>query len=702
MKKLLILFIAMSVFALNSCKDEKKPENPFFAEYTTPFNVPPFDLIDTTHYMPAFLEGIKQQNLEIEAIVNNQEAPTFDNTILPFDKSGLMLYRVGRVFYNLNSAHTNDQIKAINREISPMMSKHRDDINMNEKLFARIKTVYEKRNESNLDASQIRVVEKYYRDFERGGANLSKEDQEKLKGINQELSKLGVKFSENVLAETNSFQMVVEKEEDLAGLPKDVIAVAAETANAKGLQGKWVFGLDKPSMIPFLQFANNRQLREKLYRGYFMRGDNGNENDNNEVMAKYAKLSHEKAVLLGYKNFATYVIAVNMAETPENVYEFLNKLWVPAIAVAKNEVKEMQQIINKEGGKFKLESWDWWYYAEKLRKEKFNLDENEIKPYLSLAAVRDGMFDVATKLFGITFTKQTNLPVYHSEVETFQVKEKDGSHLGILYLDYHPRESKRGGAWCTHFQTAGWRDGKKVDPIISIVCNFTKPSAETPALLTWDETMTLFHEFGHALHGLFTVGKYSRTAGVVPRDYVELPSQIMENWAGDPEVLKSYAKHYQTGEVMPDELIAKIEKGSLFNQGFMTSEYLAASFLDLDFYTLAEPKMVNVREFEKESMKKIGLIPEILPRYRSTYFSHIIGGYSAGYYVYIWAAVLDADAFEAFKETGDLYNKELAEKFRKYCLAEVGEGEGMEQYRKFRGKDPVVEPLLKRRGLTTK
>lgn len=694
----------MTIVMNYSCKNEKETDNPFFAEYQTPFQVPPFDKIDTTHFMPAFIEGMKQQNQEIEAIVNNTAEADFENTILAYDKSGQMLTRVSRVFFNMNSANTNEQIQALARELSPMLSKHRDDIAMNEKLFQKIKAVYEKRNESNLDSSQIRVVEKYYRDFERNGANLSKEDQEKLRKINEELSSLSVKFSENILAETNkNFILVIDNEKDLDGLPQNAIDAAAEAAKAKEMEGKWVFGLSNPSWIPFLQYAKNRDLREKLYRGYFMRGNNGNENDNKEIVSKIAKLRFERANLLGYKTNAAYVIDDNMAKTPENVHEFLMKLWTAALPVAKNELKEMQKIIDKEGGKFKLQAWDWWYYAEKLRKEKYNLDENELKPYFSLANVRDGMFQVATKLYGITFTQLTDLPVYHPEVETFQVKEADGSHLGILYLDYHPRASKRGGAWCTGFQSAGWIDGKKVDPIVSIVCNFTKPTADVPALLTWDETSTLFHEFGHALHNLFRDGKYDRTAGNVPRDYVELPSQIMENWAGEPEVLKTYAKHYQTGEVIPDALIEKIVKSSLFNQGFQTVEYLAASLLDLEYYGLTEPKLVNVEEFEKQAMDKIGLIPEILPRYRSTYFSHIFsGGYAAGYYVYIWAAVLDADAFEAFKESGDLYNKELAEKFRKNCLAEVGEGEGMDQYRKFRGKDPVIEPLLKRRGLTGK
>jgi peptidyl-dipeptidase Dcp len=704
MKKILIPFFAMAALLYNSCStQEKKQENPFFSDYQTPFQVPPFDKIDTTHFMPAFLEGMKQHNLEIEAILSNSESPAFENTVLAFDKSGQMLKKVSLVFFNLKESHTNEQIQAIAKKISPLISKHNDGIYMNANLFEKIKAVYTNRNNLALDPVQIRVVEKYYRDFERKGANLSTEDQKQLSKINEELSVLTLTFGENLLAETNkNFELVIDNEQDLDGLPQEVIDAAAEFAREKKLDGKWVFGLSRASMTPFLQFAKNRDLREKLYRGYFMRGNNGNNHDNKEILSKIVKLRTEKANLLGFKNNASYVIDINMAKTPERVEEFLMQLWTPALKVAKNELAEMQKIIDKEGGKFKLSAWDWWYYAEKLRKEKYNLDEAELKPYFSLAQVRDGMFDVSTKLFGITFTKLTNLPVYHPEVETFQVKEKDGSHLGILYMDYHPRSTKSGGAWCTVFEPAGWRNGKKVDPVVSIVCNFTKPTGDIPALLNWDETQTLFHEFGHALQCLFSVGKYDRTTGidVVPWDYVELPSQIMENWAGEPEVLKSYAKHYKTGETIPDHLVTKIVNSRLFNQGFATVEYLAAALLDLSYYNLTNPEFGDVETFEKQAMDKIGLIPEILPRYRSTYFSHIFdGGYDAGYYVYIWAAVLDADAFEAFKESGDLFNPELAQKFRQHCLAEVGEGEGMDQYRKFRGKDPSVEPLLRRRGL---
>ncbi len=691
----------MIMLFLSGCKSEKKTDNPFFTDYQTPFQVPPFDKIDTTDYMPAFIEGIAQHNKDIDAIISNAASPGFENTILAFDKSGKLLTRVSKVFYNLNEAETNKQLQAIARQLSPIMSKHGDDIALNEKLFAKIKAVYEKRNDLKLDSQQLRVVEKYFRDFERQGANLPADKKEQLRKLNSELSMLSLTFGENLLAETNdNFKLVIEDKKDLEGLPAGVIEGAAETAKEKGLEGKWVFTLSKPSMIPFLQYAKNRDLREKIYRGYFMRGNNGGKNDNKATVAKIVKLRVEKARLLGFESYAAYVVDENMAKTPASVNEFLGKLWTAALPVAKKEAAEMQKIIDRDGGKFKLQPWDWWYYAEIIHMEKYNLDESELKPYFSLANVRDGMFMVAGRLYGITFTKRTDLPVFQKDVETFEVKEADGSHLGILYLDYYPRDGKRGGAWCTDFRSAGWEDGKKVDPVISITCNFTKPTETTPSLLSWDETTTLFHEFGHALHGLFTEGKYTRTAGNVPQDYVEMPSQINENWAGEPEVLKAYAKHYKTGEAIPDKLIEKIQKSALFNQGFETVEYLAASILDMDYHGLTEPTEMNVEKFESDAMTKIGLIPEILPRYRSTYFSHIFGGgYAAGYYVYIWAAVLDADAFYAFKSSGDIFNKVLAGKFRKYCLAESGNDEGMNQYRKFRGQDPSVDPLLKRRGL---
>ena len=704
MNKKTVILMAITLIFLGACKNsnkQKETDNPFFLVYNTPFEVPPFDKIDTSHYMPAFMEGMKRHNAEIDSIINNAAEPNFENTILAYDKSGKFLANVSNVFFNLTESSSNERMQAIASEINPLLSVHSDEIIMNEKLFKKIKTVFDKRNEMNLDAQQMRVVEKYFRDFERMGANLPKEKQEELKKINSELSTLGLDFGKNLLAETNkNFQLIIDKKENLEGLPQGAIDGASTAAKEKKLDGKWLFTLDKPSLIPFLQYAKNRELREKLYRGYFMKGNNGNKFDNKEIVAKIAKLRVKKAQLLGFDNYASYVIDDNMAKTPEAVNQFLMKLWKAALPVAKKEVVEMQKIIDKEGGKFKLQPWDWWYYAEKVRKEKYDLDENEMKPYFSLSNVRDGMFLTANKLYGITFEKLKDMPVYNPDVEVYEAKESNGNHIGVLYLDYFPRESKRGGAWCTSFRNAGWENGKKITPVVSIVCNFTKPNGEIPSLLTWDETNTLFHEFGHGLHALFTDGKYSRTAGNVPRDYVELPSQVMENWAGEAEVLRSYAKHYKTGEIIPEKLIEKIQKSGQFNQGFETVEYIAASLLDLDYHNLNESKDINVEEFEKTAMAKIGLIPEILPRYRTTYFSHIWdGGYSAGYYVYLWAAVLDADAFNAFKTSGDIYNKDLASKFRKNCLQECGDDEGMVQYKKFRGQEPSIEPLLKRRGL---
>ncbi len=692
------------VMLITSCQTKPtEPMNPFFSVYDTPFQTPPFDLIEVSHYMPAFEQGMTDQQKEIEAIVKNQEEPTFENTILAYDRSGALLDRVSAVFFNVQSTDNNDEIQAIAQTITPLLTKHSDNISMNMGLFNKVKAVYDQRNALDLTPAQIRVTEKYYDDFVRNGAELSADDQLALKKLNEELSMLQLKFSENQLNETNkNFKLIVDNESDLAGLPEGVKAAAAETAKANGMEDKWVFTLQKPSLIPFLQYADNRDLREKIYRGYFMRGNNGDEFDNKEIARKMAMLRSQKVKLLGFDTHAAYAIDVNMAKTPQNVDEFLMGLWTPALKVAKQELKEMQAIVDSEGGNFELASWDWWYYAEKLRKAKYDLDEAEIIPYFQLENVRDGMFWVATQLYGITFTPINNIQVYNPAAEVFEVKEANGDHIGLLYLDYHPRDSKRPGAWQTSFRGAITKDGKKISPLVSLVCNFTKPTADTPALLTFDEVSTLFHEFGHGLHALFTDGEFKRTAGVVPQDYVELPSQIMENWAAEPAVMRQYARHYKTGEVIPDELIEKIQKSGHFNQGFATVEYLAASLLDLNWHALtADDNVENTVDFETNAMKEIGLIEEILPRYRSTYFSHIFSSdyYAAGYYVYIWAAVLDSDAFDAFKQSGDIFNQDLAAKFRQHCLSECGDDEGMVQYKKFRGQDPSLQPLLNKRGL---
>lgn len=700
MKKTILAFVALAVMAAG-CNKKQTPKrdmtNPFFSEYKTPFQVPPFNDIKLEHFLPAIDAGIEDQLAEIKLITENKEEPTFENTILAFDQSGELLQKAG-IFFTLRSANTNDQMQALAREITPKMSAHRDNIMLNKELFARVKAVYEKRNEMNLNADQVRVVEKYYQDFERNGANLSDEQQAQLRKMNEELSMLSLQFSENMLAETNkNFKLVVEAEADLKGLPADVIAAAAEQAKKDSMEGKWVFTLQKPSMLPFLQFAENRDLREKLYKGYLNRCNNNNVNDNKEIISKMITLRDQRAKMLGFSNFGAYVVDVNMAKTPENIYDFLMKLWEPALERAKAERADMQAMIDKEGGKFKLESWDWWYYAEKVRKAKYNLDEAQIKPYFKLENVVDGMIYVANKLYGVKFIKRDDIPVYHEEAMAYEVQEADGKHLGVFYMDYHPRPGKNAGAWCTSYRGQSYKDGQRITPVVSVVCNFTRPAGDVPALLSFDEVSTLFHEAGHAFHTLFADGPYRRTAREVARDFVELPSQIMEHWAAEPEVLRVYAKHYQTGEVIPEELITKLSKSAQFNQGFETVEYLAASLLDMDYHTL--PFTGDVEAFEKASMDKIGLINEIAPRYRSTYFSHIFsGGYSAGYYVYIWAAVLDADAFDAFKQSGDIFNPEIAARFRT-LLTKCGSDEGMVIYKNFRGQEPSIEPLLKNRGL---
>lgn len=705
MKKLLlptiIIGVTMIACQVQQKENQKDMNNPFFKVYDTPFQVPPFGEIKLGHYLPAIEEGIKQHNEEIEAIVNNTEEPDFENTILAFDRSGELLSNVENVFFPLNSADTNDKMQELARVVSSKLTEHRDNISLNPGLFKKVKAVYEKRNIMGLDGQQIRVVEKFYQDFERNGANLTSDKQERLRELNSKLAKLNLQFGENLLAETNkNFRLVISNEKGLAGLPGDVVERASIQAKNDGMEGKWVFTLSKPSMIPFLRFAENRGLREKIYRGYFMRGDNGNENDNKEIVKKIVKYRDERAKLLGFNNHAEYVIDVNMAKTPEAVYELLHKLWKPALKKSIAERDEMQAIIGREGGGFKLRSWDWWYYAEKLRKEKYDLDEAEVKPYFSLGNAVNGIFYVANKLYGVTFEKRGDIPVYHKEVVAYEAKEADGSHIGVLYMDFYPRDGKRVGAWQTSFRTQSYKDGKMVHPVASIVMNFTRPAGDMPALLSFEEVTTLFHEFGHALHELFTDGPYRRTAGDVPRDFVEFPSQVMENWAAEPEVLKVYAKHFKTGEPIPDELINKLVESSHFNQGFETVEYVAASFLDMDYHTIDNPEIDDVRMFEKAAMDKIGLIDEILPRYRSTYFAHIFSGgdYSAGYYVYIWAAVLDTDAFNAFKDSGDIFNHEYAAKFRE-LLTRSGADEGMNVYLKFRGKKPSIEPLLEKRGL---
>jgi len=676
-------------------------ENPFFSEYQTPFGVPPFDFIETKHFLPAFEEGIKKHELEIDGILKNEEPASFENTIEVLDRSGELLSKVSSVFYNLTSCNTNDELQAVAKEVSPLISQHGDNIRLNPELFKRVKEVYDGKEDLDLTPEQMRLLDEAYKGFVRGGAKLGEEDQVRLREINKKLSMLSLQFGENLLAETNGFQMFIENEEDLAGLPESVKNAAAVAAKDAEKEGQWLFTLHKPSMIPFLQYSEKRELREKIFNGYISRGDNSNENDNKKNVAEIVNLRVEKAHLLGYEDHAAFILEENMSKTSETVYSFMNQIMEAALPVAKSEAENLQTMIDEERGDFKLEAWDWWYYTEKLKKKKYELDEEEIRQYFELENVRNGLFEVVRKLYGLQMTELQDIPKPHEDALAFEVKEADGTHVGILYMDFYPRASKRGGAWMSSYRKQYKKDGENILPVITTVFNFTKPAGDQPALISFEEASTMYHEFGHALHGLLSNCTYEGLSGTsVARDFVELPAQIMENWAAHPDVIKGYAKHFETGEVIPDELVSKLEASSHFNQGFITVEYLSAAYLDMDWHTLKEVTELDVNEFENKSMAKIGLIPEIVVRYRSPYFSHVFaGGYSAGYYSYIWAEVLDADAFEAFIETGDLFDQETAKAFRTNVLSKGGTEDPMELYMRFRGSKPGIDPLLKKRGL---
>ena len=695
--KTLMIAATMSCLFCACSQKENLTSNPFLTEFQTPYATPDFDRIQFEHYEPAFLKGIEQQNEEIQSIVQNTEAPTFENTVVALDNSGELLARVSGVFFALTEADTNDSLIALQGRIAPMLSEHQDNIYLNADLYQRIATLHQQEEDGtlSLNTEQHYLLDKYYKRFVRSGASLDADKQQRLREINKQLSTLTIDFGNHVLADNNAYQLVIDKEEDLAGLPEAVISGAAHEAEARGLAGKWVFTLQESSRLPLLQYAQNRELRKNIYQAYTSLGNHDNANDNKEVLKQILTLRLEKAKLMGYKNHAEYVLAENMAKTPETVMDFLNNLWGYSIKNARKEAAELQGLMDREGRGEKLEAWDWWYYAEKLRKEKYDLNEDEVKPYFSQEDVWNGLCYVVNKLYGITLTPTDSIPVYNEDVKTYIVKDADGSLLGIFYQDYMPRAGKRSGAWMSNFREA---DGQ-TRPLIYNVASFTKPAGDMPSLLTLDGTCTMFHEFGHALHGLLTQCQYKGTSGTaVARDFVELPSQIMENWALAPEVLRVYAKHYKTREVIPDELIAKIEKQALFNQGFQVTERLAASLLDMGFHTLTSTEGLDVMEFEKQTMDKLGLIPQIAPRYRATYFNHIMGGYDAGYYSYLWAERLVADAFEAFKEHG-LFDQETATSFRKNILEKGGSDDPMKLYVNFRGAEPSIEPLLKLHGL---
>ena len=704
MKHLSLLIVILGIIFWSSCKTIKKDNNlennPLVQKFNTQFEVPPFDKIKLAHYLPAIEFAIKEQEKEIDEIVNNQEEPTFANTVEALDMSGNLLNKVDLIFNNLLSANTNEEMQNLAKKIAPLISNHSDNILLNAKLFDRTNTVYNNRKNLNLNTEQSTLLEETYKSFVRGGANLNDSDKETLRQINEELSVLTLSFGDNVLAETNKFKLIIENDENLAGLPEDVIKAASETAKESDLDGKWVFTIQKSSMIPFLQYSEMRDLREKIFKAYINKADKNDEYDNKEIISKIIKLRYKKARLLGYKDHASYVLERNMAENPENVYALLNKIMEKALIVAKKEAKNLQEMINNEGGKFELKPWDWWYYSEKLRKEKYDLDEEALRPYFKLENVRDGIFKLAQILYGLQFVEIPGIPVYHEDVTAFEVLEEDGSHVGILYTDFFPRASKRGGAWMTVYRKEKKVDGERIPPIISIVCNFTKPTDEKPSLLSYEEVLTFFHEFGHALHGLLSQCEYYGLSGTsVQRDFVELPSQIMENFVPEPEVLKLFAKHYKTGEIIPQELVNKIINSAYFNKGFEIVEYISASFLDMDWHTLADTSSIDVNEFERQSMEKIGLIPEIIVRYRTTYFSHVFTwAYSAGYYSYVWAELLDSDAYESFKENG-IFDKSTAQSFRTNILEKGGSDKPMNLYKSFKGAEPSIEPYLRKKGL---
>ncbi len=705
--------IAGVLFSCQTQSENKEMEtgNPFYQEWDTPYGVPPFDQIKDEHYMPAFEKGMEENLAEIDNIVNNPESPTFANTLEELERTGKLLTKVRSVFFNLTGSNTNPRLQELQRELSPMLSAHYDKITLNEALFKRVEEVYQDRDNLELSNEQLKLLEDTRKSFVRSGALLNEEQKAQITEINSKLSELTTAFGQNLLAETNGFELILD-ETDLDGLSEGIIAAASETATQKmenaiteveqlKYEGKYVFTPHRSSMYPFLTESNRRDLREKLYKSYIQRGDNDNETDNKEIAAQIAKLRSERAQLMGYETHAHFVLEERMLKTPAEVYDLLMQLWKPALERAKAEVADMQAVADNEGNDFQIAGWDWWQYSEKVRKAKYDLDEAALKPYLTLDNVLNGVFETTNKLWGLTYTERFDINVYHPDARVWEVKDKDGSHLGVFIGDYFTRSNKRGGAWMSSFKGQSNLDGRE-RPIVVNVCNFPAPVGDDPALLSFENVVTLFHEFGHAMHGIMTNVTYGSMAGTSgPRDFTEFPAQILEHWASEPEILKSFATHYQTNEVIPDELIDKLLKASKFNQGFANTEYLAASLLDMDWHTIkADEEVKDADAFEAASLAKIGLIDEIAPRYRSTYFAHIFsGGYSSGYYSYVHSAVLDSDGFEAFKEAGDVFDPELASKLRTHVYEKGSTEEAMELYKQFRGRQPEIDALLRVRGL---
>ena len=700
MNKRLLIIGCAALTLMAACKSKENMDNPFFREWNTPYGIPDFEKIKPEHYMPAFEEGIKRQKAEIDAITANSEAPTFANTIEALEQSGDLLNEVSAVFFNLAECINSPEMEKIAEEATPLVSAHGDDIMLNAKLFERVKAVYDQRESLGLDGEQMRLVEETYKNFVRNGANIPADKQDRFREINSLLASLTLRFGNNVLAATNQYWLSLDADKARnIGLGDDQLAAAFEASAAAGIDDHARFTLDIPSWEPFMQNCTDRELRQQMWEAYANRCAGG-KYDNSVIIDSIVNLRLERANILGFESHAAYTLDDCLAKTPDAVYQCLMDLWTPALNKAKQERDEYQKMLEKDQPGAKLQPWDWRYYCEKLRKERYALNDDEIRPYFPLDNVREGAFTVANKLYGITFRENNKLPKYHPEAISYEVLDGD-KVIAILYMDFFPRESKRSGAWMTNFREQYIdKDGNNVIPIISMVCNFTKPTKDKPSLLNFDQSETLFHEFGHCLHGMLSQCHYRSLSGTnVPRDFVEMPSQVMENWCRHPQVMKEYARHYQTGEAIPDSLIAKIEAAGTYGQGFINTELLAASLLDMDYHSITKPTKIVLPDFEDQAMAKIGLIPEIISRYKSCYFQHIFsGGYSAGYYSYTWTAILDADAFEAFRESGDLYNPELAKKFR-FLLSHGNTIDPMKMYVDFRGKQPSVEPLKRNRGL---
>ncbi len=697
-----VLFLFASIFVFTSCTKDKKTTkmttNPLLTEWNTPFGVPPFDKIKSEDYAPAFETALTTHDKEIDAIIQNKEKPTFKNTIEALEISGSILGNVSRVFYAVQGANTDDVLKATAKKLAPKLAAHSDKIRLNKKLFQKIKSVYNQKDKLQLSSEESRLLDETYKNFVRSGANLEGKSKERLKEINARIATLSQKFGDNLLDETNSFEYHTTNKADLGNLPESLVALAAKEAQKRKHKEGWSFTLQRPSINPFLQASPNRKARKILFDGYAKRGDNNNDKDNKAILQEMASLRVEKANLLGFKTHADYVLSNNMAEKPANVFAFLDKLWTPALNMAKKERTALSKKMKSEGVKGVFSGSDWRHYVEKVRKERYAFDEDKTRPYFEFTAVRNGVFVLAKKLFGLTFKERKDIPTWHKDQQVFEVLEADGSHLGVIYMDFFARESKRGGAWMNALRSQS-NVSKMVTPIVTNNFNFPAPTKDSPSLLSFGEAETLFHEFGHALHGLFSNVKYQSLSGTnVPRDFVEFPSQVMENWFSEPEVLRLFAKHYKTGEVIPESMIKKMKAANSFNGGFRTVEYMAAAYLDMKWHTLTDAKQREATKFEAAAMKDLGLIEEIIPRYRSTYFAHIFsGGYSAGYYSYLWSEVLDADAFQTFKDAGSIFDAATAKKYRK-MLSLGGSKPGMDLYKTFRGKAPEITPLLRKKG----